>query len=328
MNTIVRSAVIASIFLAPLGSQSARATEAKSPASEVNVGGSIALLWAPLYIAEQQGLFEKHGVKVKILPFSSGRATQEAVVGGGVLWGTVPETPAMFAYTNNLPVRIIGVMGAYELLQMVSTNDIKKIEDLKGKRVGIARGATPDYVLAAALKKVGMTVDDVTTINLTPTDMVTSLVNNEIDAFLWTEPHTSQAVNLGGGKFHATLLSGYVTYGSVAALKDTIEHDPATLVKSLCALKEATEYMKENKDAAITYVAEYIKVDKSIVAKEWERIPFELTLDKAAYVAEVERQANWALNSGLLPGGTALPDYQQIVETSIYEQSKNCDNSK
>lgn len=304
-------------------------TKPARAAEKINVGGSIALLWAPLYIASKHKLFSKYGLDVDVLPFASGRATQEAVVGGSVTWGTVPETPAMFAFTNNLPVRVIGSMTAYELLDMVSTTDIRKVEDLKGKRVGIARGATPDYVLAAALQKVGMKITDVNAINLTPTDMVTSIVNNQIDAFLWTEPHTSQAVKLGGGKFHSVHLAGIsTTYASIVALQSTIDSTPDVLVKSICALKDATQYMKDNKEASISFVADHIKMDRATVAKEWERIPFEITLNKPEYVGEVKRQAQWALGSGLVPPSTKLPDYDKLVTTSIFDKAQNCNPGK
>ncbi|MEC5383551.1 NrtA/SsuA/CpmA family ABC transporter substrate-binding protein [Aurantimonas sp. C2-6-R+9] len=316
------SALLATVFavgVMPVTSNSSQAEE------EVNVAAGIALTWAPLYVADQQGLFEKYGVDAKVLLFPSGRTAQEAIVGGGVAWGTVAETPVVFASMNNLPVRIIGVMSTYEIFDLVATEEMQKLEDLKGKRVGYAQGTNAQVYLSRALKKAGLTFDDITGINLSPTDMVTSLANAQIDAFIWTEPHISQALGIGDGSFHTIRTPGlYVTYSGIVALQSTIDNNPEMLVNSLCAMKEATEYMKNNKDASITYLSERIKMDHAIVAKEWDRVPFEITLDKENIVKDMQQQAQWAIESGLLAAGVKLPDFDQVVVDTIFDEAKNC----
>ncbi|MFU0506291.1 ABC transporter substrate-binding protein [Pseudaminobacter sp. NGMCC 1.201702] len=294
-------------------------------ADEINIAGGIALSWSPLYIADQQKLFEKHGLTATVMPFPSGRTAQEAIVGGAVAWGTVAETPVMFASSNNLPVRIIATMSDYEIFDMVATTDIKGAADLKGKRVGFAQGTNSQVYLARMLDSAGLKMGDITGINLSPTDMMTSLANGQIDAFVWAEPHLSQAVALGGGKFHAIRTPGlYKTFSNIVALQDTIDSSPDMLVRSLCAMKDAAQYMKDNKEASIDYISERIKMDKAIVAKEWDRIPYQINLDKPAIVKELTQQAQWAIDSGLLAAGTKAPDFDQVVVTTIFEQAQNC----
>ena len=294
-------------------------------AEQVNVGAGIGLLWGPLYVADQQGLFKKHGVDVKVLPFPSGRTTQEAIVGGGVAWGTVAETPVVFAAMNNIPVRIIGTMSVYEIFDIVAVKGIKRLEDLKGKRIGYAQGTNAQVYLSRALDKVGLTFRDITPINLSPTDMVTSLVNGQLDAYVWTEPHLSQGLNIGAGKFHSIRTPGlYVNFSGIVALQSTIDSNPKMLAASLCAMQEAAGYMKKNKQASIDYMSERIKMDREIVTKEWERIPFEVRLDKDSLVKDMQFQAQWAIDNRLVAPGTKIPDFNKVVVTTIYDQAKNC----
>jgi NitT/TauT family transport system substrate-binding protein len=155
--------------------------------------------------------------------------------------------------------------------------------------------------------------------------MMTSLANDQLDAFIWAEPHLSQAVALGNGQFHIIRTPGlYTTYSSVVALQSTIDDTPEVLVKSLCAMKSATNYMEENREASIDYVSERIKMDRAIVAKEWERTPFEIALDKPAIVRDMAEQAQWAIDSGLAPSGAQVPDYNDVVVTTIFEQAQAC----
>ncbi|MCO5157496.1 MAG: NrtA/SsuA/CpmA family ABC transporter substrate-binding protein [Aquamicrobium sp.] len=312
-------ATLLSASIAGIASDPSRADD------EVNVAAGIGLPWAPLFVADQQGFFEKHGVNAKVQLFPSGRTSQEAIVGGGVAWGTVAETPVVFAAVNNLPVRIIGTMSGYEIFDVVATSDIQKLEDLKGKRVGYAQGTNAQVYLSRALEKAGLSFKDITGINLSPTDMVTSLSNGQIDAFVWTEPHLSQALSLGKDRFHSIRTPGlYVNYSGIVTLQSTIDNDPEMLVRSLCAMKEAAEYMKKNKDASIAYISERIKMDQDIVAKEWERIPFEIALDKVSIVQDMTLQAQWAIDSGLLAAGSKVPDFNDVVVSTIIDQTNNC----
>ena len=73
----------------------------------------------------------------------------------------------MFAYANGLPVRIIGVMSASEIHSIVGPPEVNSVKDLVGKRVGIVKGATPDYILGQALSDAGIDPSEVKTINLT-----------------------------------------------------------------------------------------------------------------------------------------------------------------
>ncbi len=255
--------------------------------------------------------------------FPSGRAAQEAIVGGAVAWGTVAETPVMFAAMNNLPVRIIGSMAVYEIFNIAARKEIKSAADLKGKRVGFAQGTNAQVYLARALGKAGLSRTDITPINLSPPDMVTSLVNGQIDACVWTEPHLAQALTLGKDRFHMIEIPGlYSTYSSIVATQKTVADRPDVLVNSLRAMKDAVRYMKENREAAITFVAEKIKMDRAIAEREWDRIPFEITMDKQGIVKEMRAQAEWAIENNLVPPGSKVPDFEQFVVTTIHERAQ------
>lgn len=298
------------------GSASARAAE------KVSIGTGIALAWAPAYIAEEQGFFKAHGLEPTVLLFPSGRAAQEAIVGNAVAWGTVAETPVMFAAMNGLPVRIIGTMAIYEVFDIAARADIKSAGDLKGKRVGYAQGTNAQVYLSRALKKAGLTADDITAINLNPSDMVTSLVNEQIDAFIWTEPHLSQAMTVGNGALHMIRMPElYKTYSSIVTTQETINKNPKVLVSSLMAMMDAVKYMNEKKQEAITSVASKIRMDPDIAQKEWERIPFAITLNKEQMVQEMQEQAEWAIKNGLVQKGTSIPDFETIVVDKIYKQA-------
>lgn len=72
--------------------------------------------------------------------------------------------------------------------------DVHRAEQLKGKRVGIARGTTSHYCLLVALERVGLKESDVTPVQLEVSAMVEALEKGAVDAFACWEPTTNIAL--------------------------------------------------------------------------------------------------------------------------------------
>jgi NitT/TauT family transport system substrate-binding protein len=81
---------------------------------------------------------------------------------------------------------------------------IKTVADLKGKRVGVARGGAQELLLLAELSKAGLTWSDkpgkdVQITYLPFADLNQALLQKQIDAMCQSEPQSSQAINKGFG---------------------------------------------------------------------------------------------------------------------------------
>ena len=81
---------------------------------------------------------------------------------------------------------------------------VKTLADLKGHKVGVARGGAQELLLLAELGKVGLTASDkpgkdVLIIYLPFADLNQALMAGEIDAMSQSEPQSSQSINKGYG---------------------------------------------------------------------------------------------------------------------------------
>lgn len=299
------------------------ALAASASAQEITIGEGIAAGWGQFFVADQQKLWEKEGLQPKSVSFASGRLVLDALVGGGVLIGTAAETPVAFAALNGLPVRIIGTLNRHEPFDVVTTTGIKTLKDLKGKRIGYSQGTNAHYYLLKALAAADLKLSDVTAVSLTPSDFVTSLVNGSLDAFIWTEPHISQAIKQGNGRIHALHTPGlYRTYSSIITLQSTIDQKPELLVKALRALLAADKSLKADSEGAIRIVADRIKLDPEITRSFWPRLKFDIDLDKEALVKELDSQARWAFANNLTRPDAKIPDFNQVVVTSILDAAR------
>ncbi len=291
-------------------------------AEDITIGEGFALGWGQFFVADKEKTWQAEGLTPKVVTFASGRLALDALVGGSIAIATAAETPVVFANINGLPVRIIGTLNHHEPFDLVASKEIKTPADIKGKRIGYAQGTNAHYYLARLLAENGLTLADITAVNLSPGDFVTSLINGSLDAFIWTEPHLSQAVAQGGDKVHVIHIPKlYETYSSIITLQSTIDEKPELLVKALKALIAADAYIKANPQASIDVVAERIKLDPKIVSAFWNRTKFDLTLDKPAVVKLLEEQAKWAVENKLTRPDATIPDFSKVVVTDIYEKA-------
>lgn len=290
---------------------------------EITIGEGIAVGWGQFFVADAHKLWEKQGLQPKVTTFASGRLVLDALVGGGVLIGTAAETPVAFANLNGLPVRVIGTINRHEPFDVVAKTEIKKLSDLKGKRVGYSQGTNAHYYLHKALAAGGLSLADITAVSLTPSDFVTSLVNGALDAFIWTEPHITHALSQGKGRFHTIQTPGlYHTYSSIITLQSTIDQKPELLIKALKALLAADKQLKADPADAARIVGERVKLDNDILKAYWPRLQFNLDLDKKALVAELESQAKWAIENKIARPDAKLPDFNTVVVTHLLDAAR------
>lgn len=301
----------------------AGASSTSAHAHDITIGEGLAVGWGQFFVADQSKGWEKQGLVPKVTTFPSGRLVLDALVGGGVVIGTAAETPVLFANLNGLPVRVIGTLNRQESFDLVAVKNIKTIKDIKGRKIGYSQGTNAHYYFSKLLKEANLTFADITPVSLNPGDFVGSLSSGAIDGFIWTEPHISLAIKQGGGKFHAIRSPGlYVGFSTIIALQSTIDNNPDLLVKALKALIEADEVIKKNPAAAAGLIAERIKVDPEIVRNFLPRTNFDLQSGKKELVAELEAQAKWAIDNKLVRPDVKVPDFNNVVVTSLLEQAR------
>ena len=148
-----------------------------------------------LVIARQQALLEKHfsakQIAIKWIEFTSGPPLLEAMSTGSVDFGAVGDTPPIFAQAAN--ANIVYVAGSPitngQGILVPAHSTIRGIADLKGKRIGFAKGTSAHNVLIATLEKAGLTYADITPVYLSPPDAGPAFANGSIEAWAIWDPY-------------------------------------------------------------------------------------------------------------------------------------------
>jgi NitT/TauT family transport system substrate-binding protein len=148
---------------------------------------------------------KKYGLDVQETVFPKGIDIFPALVKGEV---DLAASAADAAIANRAAGGQVYVVAGFAKggARLVSRTDLalKKVAELKGRKVGVARGGAQELLLLAELAKAGLTWSDkegkdVQIVYLPFADLNQALLQKQLDAMCQSEPQSSQAINKGFG---------------------------------------------------------------------------------------------------------------------------------
>ena len=224
------------------------------PATEAPVMEPVALKIAvlpiidtlPLYVAQQQGFFEKHGVSVELVPVASAPERVQLMAAGQVD-GTINETLAVMQF-NKAGVQVQVVRYALRptedyghfFILASGQSGITTPNGLKNVEIGVSQGTVIEYVTERLLQNEGLSADEIKTIPVPKIpDRMSLLASGELQAGTLPDPLGALAVQSG-----AVIVlddSAHPEYGfSIYSFrKDVIDAHPEAIQGFLAAVDEA-----------------------------------------------------------------------------------------
>src|ERR1700687_3188828 len=195
------------VWLASIGFAFLSAAQAQDTAVAIGLSGWTG--FAPLTLAKEAGIFKRHGLDVTLKKIPQ-KDRHLAIASGDIQGGaTTVETWIVWNANGVATTQIFQMDKSYGADGMAVRSDIQKIADLKGKKVAAsAPGTAPYFTLAWMLKKNGLSVKDVSGVNLEPQAAASAFVTGQdISAAMTYEPYLSTVrANPAAGRIIATTL--------------------------------------------------------------------------------------------------------------------------
>lgn len=163
-----------------------------SAATQVAIGISGWTGFAPLTLAKEAGIFEKHGLDVTLKKVP--QASRPLAIASGDLQCAATTVETWIVWNDNgvTTKQIFQLDKSYGADGLVARNDIKTVADLKGKTVAAsAPGTSPYFLLAWILNKNGLSTKDVKVVNLEPDAAAQAFLAGQNDAASTYEPYLS-----------------------------------------------------------------------------------------------------------------------------------------
>jgi NitT/TauT family transport system substrate-binding protein len=217
------------------------------------------------FIAQEAGLFKKYDLEVPIVFVTPGAPSVAAILSGDseVAQIGAASITRPFVQGNKDPVFIGGVKSLLTH-SVVAKPDIKRPEQLRGKKIGVSRiGSNPHYFAVQALRHFGLESRDVSYIQAGGApETLAALVAQGIDAAVLTVPTDAQALKLG---YH------YVIYGpdlriayaatTFSSRRSIVAKRGAVIGRFMRAMAEAARIMHTDREYSYKVLGKYLRID-------------------------------------------------------------------
>jgi NitT/TauT family transport system substrate-binding protein len=262
MKAIILSAIL---ILAP-----ALASVARPEAVTIGIS-TVGLYELPTEIAKRKGFYQEEGLDVRKVVVRTPLHVA-ALVAGELDFSTVTGIVSI-ASMQGLPLK--SVMGWFDkpLHMLTSRPNIKKITDLKGKRVAVSTvGSVPHVMLREALAHAGMNPDkDVTVLALGGSgERLAAMLAGAVDASPLDVAYIQRTEQMG--------LTNLVYLGDVVNLRlggfavnhDKIQKNPEQITRVIRATLKGVRFLKSNKPETLSIMGHYLKISGDYVEKVYQ----------------------------------------------------------
>ncbi len=201
----------------------------------------------PFKVAQVKGFWREEGLDVEAI-LIRGAVGMQALLGGSVDY-TSASGSTIAAAVRGLPVKLVFISSAKPQFELMSQPQIKSVQDLKGKIVGISsRGGSNDLMLQIILQKNGLAPNkDVTVIIVgAQEESVIALRTGRIAAALITPPRNFMLQRDGFNRiaYSGDYMSTYAN-GGIGLTDEKIKTNPAEALAFVRGTLKALQYSLE-----------------------------------------------------------------------------------
>lgn len=310
------------IFLIACGNDDATTSSEASGKEEIVV--NIANLgFSTLHVAKDAGFLEeelaKHNATFEYSIHQAGPPINEGIASKRIDFAVLGEGAVFGGANNNLDTKLVSLAsdGKVGLNSIIATkkSGIKKVEELKGKKIAVGFGTAHHVFLLKVLNDAGLSADDVTLVNLAIPDAHPAFQTDQIDAWVTADLYANievanGAVVLSNGT-QADLYSPmfYVARGEFA------KKHPEIVKSILVAINRAIEFSKTDED-------EYYDIAAKAVGQEVDVLKAQETYDLLNEAPSEELLEQFQQSSVILKELEYITndiDVKAILDTSYIE---------
>ena len=270
---------------------------------------------APLIVAKQKGFFKYAGLDVDLIAPADPNDPPKLVAAGKADLAVSYQPQLHVQVAQGLPLIRIGTLVSTPLnsLVVLKNGPIKKIADLKGKKIGFSVGGFEDALLSAMLQKYGLTLKDVTLVNvnfsLSPS-IVAGKVDAVIGAFRNFELNQMDIVKKPGRAFYPEE-EGVPAYDELIIVANKAKVNDARYRKFLDALEKGAQFLVNHPvESWAAFIGAHKNLNDELNKRAWRDTMPRFALRPAALArARYNRFAKFLKKQGLIKEIRPIKDY-------------------
>jgi ABC-type nitrate/sulfonate/bicarbonate transport system substrate-binding protein len=246
----------------------------------------------PFAVARDRGYYRQEGLDVQRVVMPSALGSQ-ALLGGNVKFSTAGGA-GLLPILRGAPVRFMFTSFSRPMFWLFSRSDIRSVESLKGKKVGVSSlGSGPDSLLREILKKHGLEGGrDVAIMAVgSGTARFFALQAGSVDAAMLSIPANLMAQDAGfRGLVSFTEQEWIELQGTVNVTDQLLASDPGLVEKFIRATLKGFIHFRDQRTGTIEILTRFLRTKEDAAAKIYDLMRPSLTAD-GTVSEEIQRKS-------------------------------------
>jgi len=315
----VLAAVAAAALVLPGAAQAQTKIVIGIPTSPPNI------VHMPPIIAAELGLYKKAGIEAQIVSLGDGTKVFRALLAGNIDFGLTPGAPTIIGISNGANVKALSANLPKFEASLVVRDNIKTMEDLKGKRIGIQEpGGFSDILSRAVLRAAKIDPKEVNFVSIASED-VPALVANQVDtAILHVEQEMFAKTKVPS--LHAVArmweLQPNTLYTVLSTTEKIIKEKPQIVQAVVSANIEATRIMYTDRAKIIPILVKRTGYPEKVLADSFDYLVKQCIWDANSGLSadRINFTANLMTKVGNIKEGKT-PKYEDVIDASFAKKA-------
>lgn len=271
-------------------------------------GGSNAGFAAAL----QEGYYKSAGLDVTIIQGNGSGTTAQLVASGQAEVAYADAVAVSQLIAKGAPMKIVATV--YQSnpneVEALKKANIKSIQDLKGKKIGVPAGSSQVTMLPLFWEANHIKESEVSLLNMPPASMVPALLQGSVDAILGSVDDYGIQIKAQGADYDHYMFADHgvpTVSTSIFARDSYIKDHPDVLRKFIAASLKGWVFALDHPDKAVADLKKtFPDVDTKLAAAQLAAIPPLFCSGGTKYIGKATDE-HWALTQKLLSQVKLLP---------------------
>ncbi|GAF48756.1 ABC transporter substrate-binding protein [Rhodococcus wratislaviensis] len=308
-------AALAAVALASTACTRPATMTATTAGDLVRISVGVDPSYAPIFLADREGMFEAAGLDVQVIQTEGGAAgAQNVVAGMSELSGNANST-ALTVMAGNPGLRALGVYEESDRYFQVVLRDGVTPDSIKTMGVfpGIGLYFTDRY-----LRSLGLDPASINLVTTSPPEQPALLARGDIDGFISFDPWVTQAVDSGGHVVGTTGDFGAKYSQWLIASDSWLSTHEELAGRVFRVIAQAADIVDADPDRAAKAVAEAIQMDPAEVRKQVTQIDFRGRDFTPGDIEQARQLVDFFRSQGKIPGDI---DPQKVLLSGWFDQN-------
>jgi len=325
-NLLAVIAAIALISLAGLGAWHLHSSQKAYAGAPENITIGVPMMAdssALIFIADDKHFFSDNGLNVTLKVYDAGLYAVNDMLNGKNDLAVATEFVIVGKSLQHEKIRTIGSIAKYQIHYLIGRRDrgIEDVSNLKGKKIGYARGTSGEFYLTRFLELHGISISDVVLVDVGPSRYADAIGDGTVDAILAWDPYTDEIrERLMPDLVIWPAQSGQLGYWNLVCRDDWAKEHPELINRVLRSIDQADLYATYHPDDAKAIVQERRHYSDKYIAATWSNTQFSLSLDQSLILA-MEDEGRWMIANNFT-SEKMIPDYRSYIYAEGLQEIK------